>query len=74
MQTRLKPQLVDMARKNLGLSSDEKLAAKLGLTRNTLSNVRRGEGVSLGTAVLLMNAADVTDIRDATLRVVEPAA
>lgn len=74
MKVRLKPELVDQARNNLGVTSDEKLAAQLELTRNTLDNVRRGKGVSLGTAVLLMNAANITDIRLATYRVAEPAA
>ena len=59
-QYRISPEVVDKARERLGLSSDEKLAVRLGISTGTISRVRRGEtGVNFSTGILLLNAAGV---------------
>lgn len=66
MRYRLKPELLDKIRTNKGLSSDEKLAHYLGLSTGTIRLLRAGNQPSLSTAIRVMNAADVTDIKAAT--------
>ncbi|MHC9567932.1 transcriptional regulator [Corynebacterium diphtheriae] len=42
MKTRLDPTVLDQAREQLGLSSDEKLGAKIGRTGQTIRCWRKG--------------------------------
>lgn len=54
---RIRPEVIDRAREQLGLDSDEKLGAALGVTGGTISRIRRGETPSFATAIRLLNAA-----------------
>ncbi|APT90478.1 hypothetical protein CSPHI_04850 [Corynebacterium sphenisci DSM 44792] len=57
---RVRPEVVDRARERLDVSSDERLAARLGVTAATISRIRRGEQPSLPVAVDLLHAAAVS--------------
>lgn len=54
---RIRPEVIDIARRNLGATSDEQLGARLGLTGGTVSRVRRGETPSFVTAIKILDAA-----------------
>lgn len=54
---RLRPEVIDTARANLGVHSDEQLAARLGLTSGTISRARRGESPSFITVIKILDAA-----------------
>lgn len=69
MEILLNPKLLDIAREQRGLGTDAALASYLGLAPSTISAIRNGASCKLGTAVLVMDAAAVTDIRKAVLRV-----
>lgn len=69
MGYKINPALLDKIRENENLSSDEKLAHHLGISLGTIRNIRAGEKPSWQTAVQVMEAADVTDIRCAVLHV-----
>lgn len=59
-QYRVRPEVIDRARERLDVSSDERLAARLGITAATIGRVRRGEQPSLPVAVNLLRAAAVS--------------
>lgn len=65
MEYRINPALIDRIRENRGLHSDEAAAASVGISLGTMSRIRRGFDVKLGTAIKLMDAAGVTDIKTA---------
>lgn len=67
---RINPELIDRIREIRGLQSDEAAAASVGISLGTMSRIRRGYDVKLGTAIKLMHAAGVTDIKQA-IHVVE---
>jgi len=57
---RLNPHLLDKAKTTLGLTSDEKLAAHLGLSRNTIHGLRHGRTApSAATLVKLSRATSI---------------
>ena len=49
----LAPEALDKIRKKHSITSDEKLAAKIGVTTGTIRNLRRGGSPSLETVVKL---------------------
>lgn len=53
----LRPEVIDEARKRYGVSSDEKLAAKLNLSAGTVHRARRGKEMQFTTAIKLLKAA-----------------
>lgn len=61
MQVRysIRPEVIDMARERLGLTSDEQLAAHLGISGGTVTRIRRGASPQMTTAMKLLEAADV---------------
>ncbi len=75
MKLTIRPQVLDKIRAENELTSDEQLAAFLGLTRGTIDGLRRGRTPSLPTFVKVMDAARITRIDAALLKTVEkPAA
>lgn len=54
---RIRPEVIDQARQRLGVTSDEQLAARLGMTGGTVSRYRRGRGHSFDNAVRILDAA-----------------
>ena len=66
MKLTIRPQVLDKIRAENELTSDEQLAAHLGLTRGTVEGLRRGRTPSLPTFVRVMDAARITRI-DAAL-------
>lgn len=69
MGYKINPALLDKIREDRGIPSDEKLAHYLGISLGTIRNIRAGEKPSWRTAIRVMEAADVTDIRCAVLNV-----
>lgn len=65
MSYTLRPEILDTIRHNRGLTSDEHLARELNLSLGTISGIRRGRQPSLATALRVMDAAGVTDLRAA---------
>lgn len=61
----LRPQVLDKIRADHGLSSDEHLARELKLSLGTISGIRRGRTPSFATAIKILEAANITDIRAA---------
>ena len=53
----LRPEVIDEARKRFGVTSDEKLAAKLDLSAGTVQRARRGKEVQFTTAIKLLKAS-----------------
>lgn len=53
----LRPEVIDEARKRFGVTSDEKLAAKLNLSSGTVQRARRGKELQFTTAIKLLRAA-----------------
>lgn len=60
--------LLDKIREEQGLSSDEKLARFLNLSLGTIHGLRAGRQPSFATAIRLMDAANVSDIRAAVTK------
>ncbi len=71
MEYRIKPALIDQIREARGVSSDEAVAASVGISLGTVSRIRRGFDVKLATAIKLMEAAGVTDIKSAVQAIAE---
>lgn len=57
---RIRPEVLDRARERHGMTSDEQLAAHIGVASGTIHRIRRGETPSFATAILLLDAAGVT--------------
>ncbi|AKN76145.1 hypothetical protein D881_01880 [Corynebacterium ulcerans NCTC 12077] len=68
MEYRIRPKVLDLIREKFELSSDEAIAAKAGFSLGTISRVRRGHDVKLGTAIKLMDLAGITNIHEATIK------
>ena len=56
----LRPEVIDRARENLGEPSDEKLAARLGVTVTTISRIRNGSSPRFTLGIKLLEAARVS--------------
>lgn len=63
MAYKIRPQVLDKIRALYDLNSDEQLAREMGLTLGTVSRIRRGYEPSFRTAIKLLEAAQITDIR-----------
>lgn len=63
MAYKIRPQVLDKIRALNGFTSDEQLAHEMGLSLGTISRIRRGAEPSFKTAIRLLEAAQVTDIR-----------
>lgn len=74
MTYQIRPQVLDKIRADRGLSSDEHLARELDLSLGTVSGIRRGRQPSFATAMKLIQAARITDIRAAVIHTAEPMA
>lgn len=60
----VRPELLDQIRTDLGLTSDEQLAHRLGCTAETVRRLRIGRQPSLGTALAIsaLTGVDVSRI------------
>lgn len=74
MAYRIRPEVLDKIRTLHGLTSDEQVARLTGLSLGTIGNIRRGSEPSLRTAIVLLNAAEIDDIRIAVEAGATPAA
>lgn len=74
MSYKVNPKVIDKIRANRGLTSDEQVAREIGVTLGTISGVRNGRPPSFRTVIRLMEAANITDIRAAIIKIPEPSA
>ncbi|MBV7302916.1 helix-turn-helix transcriptional regulator [Corynebacterium sp. TAE3-ERU2] len=65
----IRPQIIDKIRSDRGLTSDEAVAREINVSLGTIQNIRHGRQPSFATAMRLIEAANVTDIRAAIARV-----
>lgn len=56
---RIRPEVIDRARERTGCTSDEQLAARIGVTGGTIHRIRHGATPSFITAIRLLNEAGV---------------
>lgn len=61
---KLNPRLLDQARDQLGLTSDEKLAAHCGLSRNTIHGLRHGRTAPSAATLLRLSRATSIPMED----------
>lgn len=59
----IRPQVLDKIRALHGFTSDEQLAHEMGLSLGTVSRIRRGAEPSFRTAIKLLEAAQIHDVR-----------
>lgn len=57
---KIRPEVIDKARERGGFTSDEQLAASLGVTTNTVLRARQGQGLHFSTGILLLHAAGIS--------------
>lgn len=68
MKAKINPKLLDEIKEANQLGTDIELAKFLKLAPSTLSGIRNGASPKLATAIVIFDAAGVTDIRKAVLR------
>lgn len=68
VKSKVNPQLLDDIREAHGFKNDLELADFLGLAPSTLSGIRNGTNPRLATAIVIFDAAGVTDLRHAVIR------
>lgn len=68
VKSKVNPKLLDDIREAHDLKTDLELAGFLGLAPSTLSGIRNGTNPRLATAIVIFDAAGVTDLRQAVIR------
>ncbi|MFP7366314.1 helix-turn-helix transcriptional regulator [Corynebacterium callunae] len=68
MKSKVNPKLLDEIREAHNLKTDLELASFLRIAPSTLSGIRNGTNPKLTTAMIIFDAAGVTDLRQAVIR------